>query len=277
MRWIKVLFAPVQALLWTLAWALLNLLIGILVMEIAPHEFPSLKKMGLIWFLYSIAFLIPTGILLSFVNIKRRPPVASRSLSRPEIWLTCILILPVAVQIVGSEIEVIARILVTPSESYLKTIELLSNDDQLSTSLGLLFTAGVVGPICEEILFRGIVQDSFSKAWKSQTAIIIGQAFLFGIVHLQFWQALYAFPVGILFGCIRLWSKSIVPSIVIHIFANSLGLIYGHFIYTEKVDPLLIEHVPIPLLLAGFSALVFGTYVIYQRRIRNTTEETGYR
>ena len=85
--------------------------------------------------------------------------------------------------------------------------------------LGVAVVA-VVGPICEELLFRGGVQRSLHRAFAPWTAIT-GSALLFSLVHFNPAQMPAAFVLGLLLGFAYWWSGSLLAPICIHILNNS--------------------------------------------------------
>lgn len=86
-----------------------------------------------------------------------------------------------------------------------------------------LFTA-LIGPICEELAFRGIIFAGIRKSGSALQAIFIS-GLLFGLFHMNINQALYAFGLGIFFAALREVTGSIIPSIICHITVNSGGVI----------------------------------------------------
>lgn len=87
--------------------------------------------------------------------------------------------------------------------------------------VGLLVVA-VVGPICEELLFRGGVQRSFLHTF-SPTKAIVFSSLLFSFVHLNPAQLPVAFILGLLLGFSYWWSGSLIAPIAIHIINNSVA------------------------------------------------------
>lgn len=94
----------------------------------------------------------------------------------------------------------------------------------LLSMLLLLFTGAVLGPIGEELVFRGVVASALNKygAWTS----IVGSSALFAIVHGPSVILVDAFVVGLLLGIVFRWSGSIWPAIVLHVVYNGLNLAY---------------------------------------------------
>lgn len=94
--------------------------------------------------------------------------------------------------------------------------------DMTSTFLGFL-TIAICGPIIEEIVFRRIIIDeSMSKFGNKWIAILIS-AFMFGIIHLNPAQVLFAFMAGMLFGWLYCATGSILPGIIGHIINNTIA------------------------------------------------------
>jgi membrane protease YdiL (CAAX protease family) len=88
-----------------------------------------------------------------------------------------------------------------------------------------LNTVGLA-PLTEEIVFRGFLLPSWSRAlgWP---AGIVGTSILFAMMHIQYdWQGIIAVGLlGIFCAWLRLRSCSLVPPIVAHVAANLLATI----------------------------------------------------
>ena len=81
----------------------------------------------------------------------------------------------------------------------------------------------LLGPILEEIIFRGFILKSMQK-YGNLTAIIVS-SILFSMFHLNLVQFINPVLMGIVLAFIAIKSKSIVPSIIVHIFNNSITFI----------------------------------------------------
>lgn len=73
----------------------------------------------------------------------------------------------------------------------------------------------LVGPILEEMLFRGIILRSFLTQYPRFLAIL-GSAFLFGAAHLNIYQFPAAMIAGVVIGWIYERTRSLWPGIVLH-------------------------------------------------------------
>lgn len=86
----------------------------------------------------------------------------------------------------------------------------------------------ILPPIVEEYLFRFKIQGYLKEGFGTSIAII-GQAFLFGMLHYYMLQKIYAMVLGILFGYMREKKGTIQVSIWMHMTVNFLGWLAGCF------------------------------------------------
>ena len=122
-------------------------------------------------------------------------------------------------------------------------------------------------PIIEEILFRGIIQKGMiNNGVKPKTAILIS-AFVFGFIHFNPWQFVGAFLLGIVLGVVYFKTKSLLMSILLHSFNNTIAAIMMKYYDTESFSDLL--HIPSYLLLIlGITIFaVFYYLFMYKNRI----------
>ena len=90
--------------------------------------------------------------------------------------------------------------------------------------LGVLAIA-IIGPILEEMLFRGAVTTELLKRYSPQKAILFS-ALIFGIFHINPAQVLNAFLLGLLLAWLFYKTHSLIPGILIHILNNSLSVYF---------------------------------------------------
>jgi membrane protease YdiL (CAAX protease family) len=87
-----------------------------------------------------------------------------------------------------------------------------------------IILVGVIPAFCEEMFFRGILLTGFQENYSEKKAILTS-ALLFGIVHLNPWQFVSAFIIGIFSAWICIKTRSIVLSVYAHIFNNSVAVL----------------------------------------------------
>lgn len=86
-----------------------------------------------------------------------------------------------------------------------------------STGFSMFLYVTILGPISEELLFRGLLLRLI-KPWGKQTAILVS-ALVFGLFHGNIIQIPFAFLVGLVLGYVTV-EYSIIWAIVLHIFNN---------------------------------------------------------
>ena len=84
---------------------------------------------------------------------------------------------------------------------------------------GCILLIGFLGPIYEEIIFRGVILDSCQRYINFNVANIF-QALLFASIHGSFFLFPVFFLFGILVGIMRKKSGGLLPCIVFHILNN---------------------------------------------------------
>ncbi|WP_304680995.1 CPBP family intramembrane glutamic endopeptidase [uncultured Clostridium sp.] len=97
----------------------------------------------------------------------------------------------------------------------------LQNIIEGSSLILTLIFVGILSPIIEEMMFRGIMLNKL-KRYGDKVAIIT-TALLFGLFHANFSQFFYATVLGLIFAYVTLKTGTIKYSIILHIFVNTMG------------------------------------------------------
>ena len=98
----------------------------------------------------------------------------------------------------------------------------------------MLFFMAVVPAFCEETLFRGVVYGGYRKHGNKFVAVMLS-GFLFGIMHMNLNQALYAFAIGVLLALLLEATNSIWPTILFHFVYNAQSCCLMYFV--EELVP----------------------------------------
>ena len=96
----------------------------------------------------------------------------------------------------------------------------------------------VLAPINEELIYRGIILRKSTKAFTAIVPIILVQAILFGVMHMNPVQSAYAVIIGVFFGFIAYKYKSIIPSIFAHVLNNGVATLAGYLPEGARTLPL---------------------------------------
>lgn len=92
----------------------------------------------------------------------------------------------------------------------------------------MLFMIGIFGPFCEEFVFRGIMYKNYCRCnggVGSGIPAVALSALTFGLMHMNFNQAIYAFALGIFLALLVEVAGSLWASVVCHMFFNSFEVV----------------------------------------------------
>ena len=140
--------------------------------------------------------------------------------------------------------------------------------DILQSGWGGILAIAIVGPVLEELLFRGAITKALLQQYNPTKAILIS-ALLFGAFHINPAQILPAFLIGILLAWTYYKTGSLIPCIFMHILNNSLS-VYLSIKYpeAENMDGL-ISGTPYLIILIGAIVILAGVIPYMQRMTSN--------
>ncbi|MDR1905757.1 MAG: CPBP family intramembrane metalloprotease [Clostridiales bacterium] len=100
---------------------------------------------------------------------------------------------------------------------------ILDGVDKLALAL---FLSAILPPLFEEFLIRGVFLGAFKD--RPMTGIVLS-AFMFGLMHTNIEQFMYAFVGGLVMGVVFIKTGSVLSTFLIHMFINAFSVImqYG--------------------------------------------------
>lgn len=117
----------------------------------------------------------------------------------------------------------------------------LESDSIIQFALNLVMIA-IIPAVGEELLFRGVIQRIFCEWTRNNHLGIIIAAGIFSAFHLQFYGFLPRLALGIFFGYLFLWSRTIWLPVLAHFINNGLAVtvyfIFGEEFVTRDIDSL---------------------------------------
>ena len=116
-------------------------------------------------------------------------------------------------------IEPVSMLLPEMSEQMKKAMELLLEGPIWVT----LLSVSVFAPFFEEWLCRGILLRGLLKKVSPAWAIVIS-SLVFGLIHMNLWQAIPAFLIGCLFGYVYYKTGSLKLTMLMHCVNNTLSV-----------------------------------------------------
>ncbi|MBR6771164.1 MAG: CPBP family intramembrane metalloprotease [Lachnospiraceae bacterium] len=100
------------------------------------------------------------------------------------------------------------------------TVSAMSGDILQLPFVVMLLIIGVLAPLSEEFVFRGIFFQGYKRSGTTLQAILLS-ALLFSLVHMNFNQAAYAFVIGIIVALLVEATGSLWSSVLFHVLFNS--------------------------------------------------------
>lgn len=148
------------------------------------------------------------------------------------------------------------------SEAYTRTA---ANQFQVPFALGLI-VFGLISPLAEEVLFRGIIFNRMKKYYPLLPAILLS-SFLFAIFHRNIVQGTYAMIMGLLMAFVYYRSKAFLAPVLFHSVANIsvYTLAYSEAFYRTAV------RLDISIILLVASVVLFLVINKTQNTSRSTT------
>ena len=150
--------------------------------------------------------------------------------------------------------EVVLRFLPRDANAE-RLVVTIARDASTEGLILVLFAAAVLPALVEEAMFRGLITRAFEK--RSHAAMVLIPSLMFGLFHLEPTQIAGTIVLGVAFGLARLYSGSVVPSLIAHAAYNAMvildvrfgGRINDHVLHFGRVG-------------AGLGVAAFGTLLM---------------
>jgi hypothetical protein len=177
-------------------------------------------------FLELLGYVVAAGgTLLATITIKRKvygnQPAFINYRVTPADYIL-VLLLTVMIIIV---IDPLTSVIPMP-DKYKELFETM-----FSKTFPAFLTAVIAAPLLEELIFRGIVLEGFLKNYSPAKAILWTNI-LFGLAHLNPWQFLGAFLMGIFISWVYYKTRNLILPVFIHFINNLIS--YFFLYYSDK-------------------------------------------
>ncbi|WP_339606852.1 CPBP family intramembrane glutamic endopeptidase [uncultured Roseivirga sp.] len=148
-------------------------------------------------------------------------------------------------------------------DSMKETTEMFTTFDNFGTFLLAFVVVAILPGIGEELLFRGLLQNSLHRWSKNAHIAIWVSAFLFSAIHMQFYGLFPRMVLGALFGYLYVWSGNLWYPIIAHITNNGFALIVTYLYQTGiiEINPDDTESTPAIVGVAALVVVVIMSYV----------------
>ncbi len=158
--------------------------------------------------------------------------------------------------------------------------ELFINVKTIPAFLVNLLMIAILPAIGEEFLFRGVILRWFNEWIKNIHIAVLLSAFIFSVLHFQFYGFLPRFMLGIILGYLFVWSGSLWVPIAVHFINNAIAVCMifyinrvGHDIALEEIGSTTNNnYILLSTLITIFLA---GTIYFYEKKRRIQKKETS--
>lgn len=137
--------------------------------------------------------------------------------------------------------------LMLPITTVINAVSMLFVDNTVAQMSGLVLQLpmllmvllmGVLGPLSEEMIFRGMVFGGYKRSGNTIKAIILS-ALLFGLMHMNFNQAAYAIFLGIVMAVLVEATGSLWGSVIFHMTVNIENVVLMYL--SQNLNPSIFE------------------------------------
>ncbi len=180
---------------------------GTLVYGIAGFFLPGLYEFAVSAVYSQALMLVPTLLAAACSHLDRRKVFPLRRIRPVQIVLA--LLMTVAAFPLGSLLNTLSSL---PAGN---TAEQMSGEIVRSPMWEMVLLIGLTGPFCEELVFRGYLFQNLKRGNRMVTAAVLS-GLLFGLLHLNFNQFVYAAGLGILFALAAEAGGSLWISVLMH-------------------------------------------------------------
>lgn len=97
--------------------------------------------------------------------------------------------------------------------------------DNNSYIISTIICSGILGPIMEELMFRGIVYNNLKKIYNIRNSILI-LTLVFGLIHFNIIQIIYAIIIGFVLVYTYEKCNNIKAPIIIHMASNITSTLF---------------------------------------------------
>ena len=183
------------------------------------------------YLLYSVVGIIAFGLWYYFGFVRRGTKVRIKEIIGYKS------ILAVISMVIGLQFLITAGFVIA-TELFPNVIEdymqLMTDSGLVDNQLIMIVYAILIGPVLEELCMRGVTFGFLEKSNIKPFFIILISGILFGVMHLNLVQGIYASVLGFFLGYMRYKYRSIKITIVMHILFNFMGT-YGEMLM-EKLN-----------------------------------------
>ncbi|MCI0681095.1 MAG: CPBP family glutamic-type intramembrane protease [Gemmataceae bacterium] len=179
-----------------------------------------------------VAFVAAPVLFMTLVlNTEPRASLALRVPTGRELLLAAVLAVLLLPPIAGLAVTVFSTFenlskLLEDRQPLVQSLRALIEGDSLSSGdvLPYFVAFALLPAVCEELVFRGFLLTGLQKRFRPRTAIFLC-SFLFALFHMNVFQFLPAFFLGVVLGLLTVRGRSVLPAMFFHLLYNGALLL----------------------------------------------------
>jgi hypothetical protein len=164
--------------------------------------------------------LVQIAVLMLAARLRRWPPLDYLGFVLPTARNTVFALVLLLLWLLGTDTAtyLLGKPVVTPFQT-----ELYTSARAASAVLPLWIALVLVGPLGEEVMFRGFLYRGWVRPGRAVWPAIVLISALWAVIHVQYdWFGIFqVFLTGLLFGWVRLWSGSATLTFLMHAVMNA--------------------------------------------------------
>ena len=240
----------------------------------AAEDIASGDTMGVLFAIYSVTAVLLFGIWYYIAFIKKSgkkiqlKSECAKLTTKPLFYIPGVILMACGLQVLCDFLmNILATLVPSWMEFYVQLMENVGLEGE-TTPLLLLYVV-ILGPISEELIFRGLTIGYAKRTFRLWLVNVI-QALLFGAMHMNPIQSIYAFVLGLVIGYLVLKSDSLLMGMIIHITFNASSFVISYIMPEGSKSAIEFGL----LLFASMVATYVGVEIIY-KYLPQATKETS--
>jgi membrane protease YdiL (CAAX protease family) len=162
-------------------------------------------------------------------------------------------------------------------DDYNAQINIIGKMDSFPEFLLSLFMLAILPALFEEVMFRGAVQNLFSRWWKMPILAIVVTSILFSAVHFSYLGFLSRFALGFVLGWMFYRTGNLWLNIIAHAANNAVALTALYISKQNKPGSAISDADPHIPAWSGLIAVVavYGLFLLFENVSKNQIDKPG--
>ncbi len=218
-----------------------------------------------------LSVALPFGIMALISKRKYDYPIVPNEPIKPLRCITWICFGMLCCIAANFCVSVIIQLMETIFGVTFSQSELLDPDSPFACVMVVISTA-IIPPICEEFALRCCSLQLLRKYGKGFAVFAV--SIIFGLLHGNVIQFLFAFIIGLVLGLVTVKTGSIVPAVLIHAFNNGISAANAviKYVYNEDITTSFLLIIYIVWIALGLASLV---YLIIKGELKKGVKAEG--